>query len=215
MRIMYDSVNPTAIPRDAQMVAGYVNGPYKWKDTDWALFPHAVHVGIAVRAAYNGGEVLDVEIGDATPAQAPGWVQMRRAAGVDPSVYCNSSTWPEVRAAFSAAGVAAPHYWIAHYDGNPAIPNGAVAKQYQNTTGWDLSSVADYWPGIDTRKDTDMQQSDIIKFYDPNIPSGTNDAPNFNQYLSTVMGLLKELNAKVDALSPKTVNVSGTLTVSE
>lgn len=227
MRKMYDSVNPARIPRDAQMVAGYVNGPYKWSAADWALFPNAVHVGIAVRASFDGGEVLDVEPGDATPAQAVEWVRMRRARGVDPTVYCSESTWPTVVRAFASAGVVPPHYFIAHYDGDERIPIGAVAKQYRNTPDWDLSSVADYWPGIDNIQEIDMQQSDIVKYWDPNIPSGTNDAPSFNQYLSGVKGLLddltknvKALNDKVDALAARPagdvsgpVNVSGTLNV--
>jgi len=150
MRTMYDSVNPSRIPRDAQIVAGYVNGPYAWSDTDWALFPNAVHVGIAVRASYNGGQVLDVEAGDALPAQAPGWVEMRRVVGVDPSIYCSESLWPSVARAFNTAGVVAPHWWIAHYDGIGVLPTGAVAKQYRNTPDWDLSVVADFWPGVDT-----------------------------------------------------------------
>lgn len=149
MRTMYDSVNPSRIPRDAEIVAGYVNGPYAWSDTDWALFPNAVHVGIAVRASYNGGQVLDVEKGDATPVQAPGWVKMRREAGIDPTIYCSSSWWSTIGRAFDAAGVPAPHYWIAHYDLNPTVPAGAVAKQYANTSGYDLSSVHDFWPGVD------------------------------------------------------------------
>jgi hypothetical protein len=106
-------------------------------------------VGIATQAAYNVGQVLDVERYDATPDQAPGWVQRRRAAAVDPSVYCNASTWPSVRQAFADAQVAEPHYWIAKYDGNASIPTDAVAKQHTNTAGWDESSVADYWPGVD------------------------------------------------------------------
>lgn len=147
---MYDSVNPARIPRDAEIVAGYVNGIYKWADTDWALFPQAVHVGIAVRATYNGGQVLDVEAGDATPAQAPEWVSMRRAAGADPTIYCSESAWSTVAREFNRQGVLAPHYWIARYDGNAQIPIGAVAKQYQNTADWDISSTVGFWPGVDT-----------------------------------------------------------------
>lgn len=161
MRTMYDSVNPARIPRNAEMVAGYVNGPYQWADTDWALFPNAVHVGIAVRASYNGGEVLDVETGDAAPMQAPDWVLMRRAAGVNPTIYCSESLWTTVAREFNRQGVVAPNYWIAHYDGWRAIPIGAVAKQYQNTADWDISSVADYWPGVDlilSEKEIDMAQ---------------------------------------------------------
>lgn len=151
---MYDSTHPEAIPLTAAMVAGYVDGAFVWPPAAWARFPTAVHVRIAVFASTNDGQVLDVERGDATPAQAPGWVRMRRAAGVDPSVYCSTALWPAVRAAFHAAGVAEPHYWVAAYPGSgPVIPAGAVAHQFAGsaTSGgdWDLSVVANFWPGID------------------------------------------------------------------
>lgn len=167
-RLMYDSVTPGSIPQSAAMVAGYVDGRYAWSAEGWARFPHAVHVPIAVFASTNAGVVLDVETGDATPAQAPGWVQRRRAAGVDPSVYCNTSVWPSVRAAFTSAGVAQPHYWVAAYPGGGAvIPSGAIAHQYADplTSGgnFDLSVVADYWPGVD--------QGGIVELTD-RLPNG-------------------------------------------
>lgn len=154
MRTMYDSVSPWAIPADAEMVAGYVDGLYMWKLSDWARFPHAVKVRIAVHASTNDGHVLDCELGDATPAQCPGWAQMRRAAGVDPTVYCSYAVWPEVQQAFARAGVPQPHYWVAAYPGNGAqLYDGAVAHQYAdrgpNGENVDISVVADYWPGVD------------------------------------------------------------------
>jgi len=147
---MYDAVTPGNVPANAQMVAGYVDGRYAWHANDWARFPNAVKVRIAVFSSTNDGHVLDIEPGCSTPASAPGWVQRRRAAGVDPSVYCNTSTWPTVRAAFAAAGVAQPHYWIAAYPGNgPNLYPGSVAHQYANPGPVDISVVADYWPGVD------------------------------------------------------------------
>lgn len=148
-RTMYDAISASNIPASATLIAGYGDGLYDDFATERARFPHARVVEIAVFAHDNLGVVLDVENGDATPAEAPGWVRMRRAAGVDPTVYCDSSTWPEVQAAFVAAGMHQPHYWIAQYDGNPTIPPGAVAKQYADRGPYDLSSVADYWPGVD------------------------------------------------------------------
>jgi hypothetical protein len=154
-RTMYDSVTPSAIPRSAQMVAGYLPpSRYAWSAAEWAMFPRAVKVRIAIFANVNDGHVLDVEPGDATPAQAPGWVVMRRRAGVDPSVYCNASTWPTVRAEFRRRGIREPHYWIAKYDGVARLPAGAVAKQYADPPlhgrgHFDLSIVADRWPGVD------------------------------------------------------------------
>ena len=158
MRTMYDSVTAPRIPATAGMVAGYVDGAYRWSASDWARFPAAVKVRIAVFASTNDGHVLDVERYDATPAQAVGWVQRRRAAGVDPTVYCGYSTngysWALVINAFKTAGVPEPHYWVAAYPGNgPALYPGAVAHQYADpvTSGgdYDLSVVADYWPGVD------------------------------------------------------------------
>lgn len=155
MRTMYDSTEANDIPLTAEMVAGYLPpSSYAWSAADWARFPHAIKVRIAIFASVPDGHVLDVERGDATPAQAPGWVRMRRAAGVDPTIYCNASTWPTVRQAFRDQGVAEPHYWIAKYDGVDELIPGAVAKQYANPPvhgrgHFDLSVVADYWPGVD------------------------------------------------------------------
>ncbi|GLY65481.1 hypothetical protein [Amycolatopsis taiwanensis] len=46
-----------------------------------------------------------------------------------------------------------PHCWVARYDGVANLPVGCVAKQYINPPGsgghFDLSAVADFWPGID------------------------------------------------------------------
>jgi hypothetical protein len=161
MRRLYDSVTARDIPSFAQMVAGYVSGPYAWSPADWALFPNAVKVRIATEANVHDGHVLDVETGDATPAQAPEWVVARRAAGVDPTVYCSLSAWPAVRQAFAAQRVPEPHYWIAAYDNVTDIPAGAVAHQYIDPPGsgghFDLSVVADYWPGVDAPQgDDDM-----------------------------------------------------------
>jgi hypothetical protein len=147
---MYDAVDASRIPRGVGLVAGYVDGAYRWASSDWDLFPDAVWVGIAVAAGTNLGEVLDVERGDATPDQAPGWVKRRRDNGIDPTVYCSEALWADCRAAFAGAGVAEPHWWIASWPGGgPTVPAGAVAHQYLHPGPVDVSVVADYWPGID------------------------------------------------------------------
>lgn len=168
-RIMYDGITVSALPTGAPLYAGYLDGHWPTVAALRARFPKARIVEIAVFASTHAGHVLDVEPGDATPSQAVAWVKARRAAGADPTIYCNASTWPVVRAAFRVAGVAEPHYWIAQYDGKPVIPAGAVAKQYQNTAGWDRSIVADYWPGVDPKpqnkppEKSNMELNDQIK----------------------------------------------------
>ena len=155
MRVLYDSITAANIPANAQLVAGYIDGRYAWSFADWQRFPNAIKVRIAVFASTNAGTVLDVERGDATPAQAVGWVQRRRAAGVDPTVYCGYSTngysWALVIDAFKSAGVPEPHWWIAAYPGiGPVLYPGSVAHQYADPGPYDLSVVADYWPGVDS-----------------------------------------------------------------
>lgn len=149
MRTMYDGITAGNLPANATMVAGYISGRYAWSAANWNRFPNSIHVRIATAASVNDGTVLDVESGDATPIDSVNWVLSRRAAGIHPTVYCSLSAWQSVRDVFANRGVAEPEYWIAHYDGLTNIPNGAVAKQYQNTPGYDVSAVADYWPGID------------------------------------------------------------------
>jgi hypothetical protein len=157
MRTMYDAVTAANITRAnsrPQMVAGYIDKIKlePWSAADWARFPDARKVEIVKKANTNAGHVLDVEPGDATPEQAPGWATMRRRSGFAyPVIYCNRSTWPKVKAAFAAQGVAPPLYWIATASGRPEIPDGAIAAQYllDIAPGIDVSAVADYWPGVD------------------------------------------------------------------
>jgi hypothetical protein len=196
-REMYDSVTAKDIPSWAALVGGYVSGPYKWKPADWAMFPNAVHVPIATQANVNDGVVLDVERGDATPEQAPGWVERRRAAGIDPTVYCSLSVWDEVKRAFEAAHVPQPHYWIAHYDGADILPVGTVAKQYINPPNsgghYDRSIVADYWPGIDPLPEVPMSLdlNTMVPIILKNKQTGQNDKVGE----TTVANLLSALYA--------------------
>jgi len=150
-RRMFDGIIPDEVPAGADLYAGYDDGD--WSDAAELAkkFPGKIVVRVTVSAGDNAGNVLDVENGDATPAQSVGWVQRRRASGAVPSVYCSVSTWPAVRSAFQSQHVAEPYYWVADYSlgDNPPIPSGAIALQYTDTGGYDISVVADYWPGID------------------------------------------------------------------
>lgn len=166
MRHMWDAVDVSGIPADiptTDLVAGYVNGHYANMGALIARFPNHQHVSIAVTADATA-LVLDVETYDATPDQAPGWARRMRQAGLVPTIYCNSSTWPSVRAAFHNQATPEPLWWIAQYDNVPSLFDGTVAKQYQNTAHYDLSIVADHWPGIDPEDNmplTDQDKDDI------------------------------------------------------
>lgn len=161
MRRMYDSDRPSAIPTDAQMVAGYIDGTTgKWTAADWRRFPNSIHVEIARRDTTNAGHVLDVEPGFPTwppSIKTVRWVEMRRTAGMIPTIYCNEvNGWPILRKLFYDARVPEPQWWTSRYKLSLAdsIPAGAVARQWADPVlhgqgHFDLSTVADYWPGVD------------------------------------------------------------------
>lgn len=148
-RIMYDGVTSSALPSGGDLYAGYVDGRYAWTKADWARWSGHRLVRIAVFPTTDDGQVWDCEPGNGVPEDGPGWVTMRRRAGADPSIYIGADWWPRLINAFHAAGVALPHIWVAHWGIDPIIPAGAIALQYINRPGYDVSVVADYWPGVD------------------------------------------------------------------
>lgn len=149
MRTMYDSISVDAIPADAQMVAGYVDGRWPTFTALETRFPHATRVSITVLGT-AGANVADCETGDLTPQGAAGWAARELAAHRRPTIYCNANTWPTVE---KTLGGIAPHVsiWLADYDGVADVPAGTVAKQYRSDTAQNLdySVVVDYWPGVD------------------------------------------------------------------
>lgn len=165
MRIMYDGITPSTLPPDGDIYASYINGHWPNYFQLSTLFPGKLYVSITVDPTVPA-DVYDCEPGNGTPADVPGWVTLARAAGYTPTVYCNYSTWGAVQAA--CFSITPPMYWIASYDGDPTLYPGTVAKQYASYPGYDISSVVDYWPGIDkplTKDDDTMQQ--LIQYVGP------------------------------------------------
>lgn len=170
---MYDSTDVAAIPVDAEMAAGYTGG--RWPTyADGSLrarCPRALLVSIAVTAADDEADVLDVEWGDATPDEVPGWCRRRRARGKVPSVYASDSTWLQVVDACRRAVVDLPLWWEARPDGRPTLTPGSVAKQYlwQRSPPLDTSVVADYWPGVDPDPRTGVDDMSIFVTQDGRV----------------------------------------------
>ena len=152
-RTMADRTSVVGLPPGLPLYAGYDDGRYNDAAAIAAAHPGATVARITVDVSDAIGQVLDVENGDATPGEAPAWCERVRARGAIPTVYCSASAWPGVRDAFTNAGVPEPEWWIADYqaspDAPPPIPAGAVALQFWNGPLYDLSTVADYWPGVD------------------------------------------------------------------
>lgn len=165
-RLMYDSTTPWDIPRDAEMVAYYVDGLYAWPQAWLDMFPRAIKVGISA-IGVKVAQVGDVEVGCIWPPRnAVPWARRARAAGFDPTIYVNElNDWGPTRQAFRDAGEPEPHWWVARYNGVRIVPAGSVGRQFAHPhdgdgvannpweTGkhYDLSIIAAFWPGVDNR----------------------------------------------------------------
>lgn len=171
--IMRDSTRAFDIPADTPMVAGYIDGLYRWSDKDWARFPSAVKVRIAVFANTLDGDVLDVEQGNATPVEAPRWVVRRRAQGIIPVVYCNRSNIAEIKSEFAIQKVAEPLYWLATLDGSLPWAPGIVAIQYHNSVlaggHYDESVVDPSWPGLTAPAPVVLPGSNLLPRVNPTV----------------------------------------------
>ena len=117
---MFDSVTISEIPADAAAVAGYVGGNWPTFPSLEAAFPRALRVSIAINVTEDA-DVLDVETGDATNADAPAWVKRQLAKGTKPTVYTSLANAMPLRAVLQKAGIASWRYrlWTAHYTDRP------------------------------------------------------------------------------------------------
>jgi len=167
---MFDAVNVSNLPLDAEAAAGYVNGWFRTWPLIQRMFPSAHLLSIAVTADADA-ECLDVEKLDATPAQAPGWVKRQQARGIHrPVVYCSVSLAMTVLGQLGKAGIHRPHVrlWTAHYTGQPHIC-GPGTCGYQG-----LAVDADGTQWTDRAFGLDLDQSLLTsEFFGP--PPGSGD----------------------------------------
>lgn len=114
---MFDDVDVHLLPAGASAYAGYLDGSYANFAQVKAGHPQAHLIGIAVRTS-DDGDALDVEPGDATIPQAPGWVKRQHARGAArPIVYVSASNAQQMISTLAGAGISRPAYrlWAAHY----------------------------------------------------------------------------------------------------
>jgi hypothetical protein len=134
--VMFDTVTVASVPSfantAADAVAGYIDGRYADMGALSAAFPKAHHLSIAVRSS-DVADCLDIETGDATPAEAAFWVRMAQAHHVwRPCLYADRSTMPQVIANLKAHGIArsAVRLWVADWTFTPHVPAGYDACQW-------------------------------------------------------------------------------------
>lgn len=140
--VMYDDINLSLIPKDAQAVAGYVGGRWPTFGRLRAAFPGAKRrISIAVSVGEDA-DILDIENGDATNAQAASWfVRQRKRGARKPGFYTSVSNVGPLLAVLKRAGIGRPEVviWSAHYTDvshlcgpkcYPGMPTLADATQY-------------------------------------------------------------------------------------
>ena len=143
MYICYDSTTPEVIPKDAQVVAGYAGGSWHTYPYIQANFPHAYRIEIAVNAGEKG-HCLDVENGDATPDEAPGWIKEMEAEGIHrPMLYASAWTWGQIIPLLTKARVGRFHYrrWV-------AAPNGLKIAAQWLAAGYDACQFDWHYLGL-------------------------------------------------------------------
>jgi hypothetical protein len=121
---MIDTTRPWMVPPDIAATTAamaYPNGDFAWAATQEARFHRLIRISVtgdpAMAARARG---VDVERYDATPAEAPGYIDARRDAGHDDAtVYCSRNTLP---ALFGFLGTRRPRLIIATLDSYPWTP---------------------------------------------------------------------------------------------
>lgn len=118
--IMFDATDVGQIPAGPAAVAGYVDGRWVTAPVLAHRFPHARLLTIATSPAHDA-DCLDIEGGDAAPADAAGWFTRQRGRGAArPCLYASVGLMQaEVIPVLQAASIERPlvRLWTAHYAG--------------------------------------------------------------------------------------------------
>lgn len=151
--VMYDSTTVEQIPNYARVVMGYAGppGPANRFVTFTAVkrrFRKARCVSICVQA-FLAADGLDIESGDATPAQFPGWFERMRGRRLDAAAkhfaYGPRDSIPAVIAAANHAGIHRDEYLIlsAHVGVGPHIcsPRSCGASFTADGTQWEFRAL--------------------------------------------------------------------------
>jgi hypothetical protein len=129
--VMFDTTTLAALPHKPFAVAGYTAGSWPTYLTLRRGWPSAHSVSIAIGWGYRA-DCLDVEPGDATPAEVPAWVNAERKLEAKPCVYSDWYEWTtQLRPILARAHIALTSIleWVADYTGCPALIAGFDADQ--------------------------------------------------------------------------------------
>lgn len=159
MRLMYDSDTPGAIPAGV-MRAGYIDGVNPWPPG------MPMDVRIARNSLTDDGHAADIEGGAMPLSYFLNWAARRLRSLPAVTAYVNRANGKDVENACLAAGYTPTSgqvlLWISTLDGTRAVTHWndgspvrfpVIGVQYASAAmsggHYDISEVADYWPGVD------------------------------------------------------------------
>jgi len=218
---MYDSVSLSQVPADAQAVACYVDGKFANEAEARRRFPHAHILTIAVFAQHDA-MALDIETGDASPAQAAAWYLRQKARGVTrPCLYASAFVMDtEVIPAIVAAQIhpAEVRLWSAHYTHAPHVCGPSSCRELGITadgTQWtdrahgrtlDQSLLAgDFFGSRPAASPTEALVNTL-----PTLRQGDADHPGAVEYVHRLQALVKVIGDVNHLAEASAVKADGT-----
>jgi hypothetical protein len=130
--MFYDSVLPGVLPA-GEAAAVYADGPFA--TTSASVAGHGNVLWIDVNGSDPSANVLDVEPGDASPAEAAAWASTKLTASPNATaiIYTFLADWSSVIDEIDtlpASMQSHVKYWISDPTGVPHIVQGAIATQW-------------------------------------------------------------------------------------
>jgi hypothetical protein len=140
---IYDSVTPGSLPAN-QPAAVYADGAYAASSSE--MSGHHSVLWIDTNGSDPNANALDVEPGDATPADAATWVQAHLSAQPHSVaiIYTMRSDWSAVQDAVGGLPSweqSHVRYWIADPTGVPHVVPGSSATQWYWGSSYDISTA--------------------------------------------------------------------------
>jgi hypothetical protein len=167
LQIGYDCTgeNIAHLPAGVKYPAGYTTGGslIEWTAADWVKYPDAVRICQDAGATDGTADVLDIESGAATIADAPGWYDRAKTAFTastrpgqrQPAFYVAlGNVTPLVNGLVAAGVTSGPCLWVAHWDITQAQaaaditdtgPYPIVAYQFTSDQAYDIDLWLESW----------------------------------------------------------------------
>jgi hypothetical protein len=138
---IYDSVTPSAVPA-GKPIATYADGPSPTPAQ--AVAGRSSVLWISITGSDYAASAVDVEPGNATPAQGAAWAwrKLHSSPTAVARIYTMISEWPAVQqavASFPATMRERIHWWIADPTGTPHMVTGADATQWYWGPNYDIT----------------------------------------------------------------------------